>query len=134
MRLLVAGDHTRAVTIATPTTGGLMGFVKKTLTCLSCRAPLNNIAKGGSASSPSFDIDIELTFRTRLSDSAVCKNCKAKGKTAELYQKHVRTVSNASRPSMLISLASLRFQQRLKLCMLDSGQTANDAKALYIKT
>lgn len=24
-----------------------------------------------------------------LQDTAVCKNCKAKGKTPELYQKHV---------------------------------------------
>lgn len=46
--LTVAGDHTRTVTIATPTTGGLMGFVKKTLTCLACRAPIGNVAKGMS--------------------------------------------------------------------------------------
>lgn len=44
----VAGDHTRTVTIATPTSGGLMGFVKKTLTCLGCRSPLTNISKSGS--------------------------------------------------------------------------------------
>jgi hypothetical protein len=25
-----------------------------------------------------------------LTDDAVCKNCKAKGRTPELYQKHVR--------------------------------------------
>ena len=45
---LLAGDHTRAVTIATPTTGGLMGFVKKTLTCLGCRSPLTSSTRSGS--------------------------------------------------------------------------------------
>ena len=45
---LLAGDHTRSVTIATPTTGGLMGFVKKTLTCLGCRSPLTPSTRSGS--------------------------------------------------------------------------------------
>lgn len=50
-RVTVAGDHTRSVQIATPTTGGLMGFVKKTLTCLGCKVPLPPSKNGMSASS-----------------------------------------------------------------------------------
>jgi hypothetical protein len=38
--LLVAGDHTRTVQIATPTIGGLMKFAVKTVTCLGCKTPL----------------------------------------------------------------------------------------------
>ncbi|KAK9894003.1 putative delta DNA polymerase [Cystobasidium minutum MCA 4210] len=72
---LLAGDHTRTVTIATPTTGGLMGFVKKTLTCLACRAPIGNVAKG--------------------MNTAICKNCRAKGRTPEMYQKHLTLTTAA---------------------------------------
>ncbi|CAH7683178.1 DNA polymerase delta subunit 1 [Phakopsora pachyrhizi] len=64
---LLSGDHTRMVTIATPKQGGLMGFVKRTETCLGCRAPL---AKG-----------------QKSANTAVCKNCKPR--TAELYMKQI---------------------------------------------
>ncbi|KAG0143234.1 hypothetical protein CROQUDRAFT_673057 [Cronartium quercuum f. sp. fusiforme G11] len=64
---LLAGDHTRIVTIATPMQGGLMGFVKRTETCLGCRTPLPK-GKGGM-------------------NTAVCKNCRPK--TAELYTKQM---------------------------------------------
>mmetsp|Transcript_11802 Transcript_11802/g.27341 ORF Transcript_11802/g.27341 Transcript_11802/m.27341 type:complete len:510 (-) Transcript_11802:346-1875(-) len=37
---LLSGDHTRQICVSTPTNGGLMKFVKTTLTCLGCRAPL----------------------------------------------------------------------------------------------
>jgi DNA polymerase delta subunit 1 len=37
---LLSGDHTRQISMATPTTGGLMKFVSVTLTCLGCRTPL----------------------------------------------------------------------------------------------
>jgi DNA polymerase delta subunit 1 len=36
----VNGDHTRTVSIATPTTGGLMKFAVKTTNCLGCKTPL----------------------------------------------------------------------------------------------
>ena len=38
----VGGEHTRSVTLATPgaRAGGIMGFVKKTITCLGCKTPL----------------------------------------------------------------------------------------------
>lgn len=36
----VSGDHTRIITIATPTVGGLMKFTVKTVTCLGCKTPL----------------------------------------------------------------------------------------------
>jgi DNA polymerase delta subunit 1 len=38
----VAGEHTRAIQIATPTIGGLMKFAVKTVTCLGCRTPLKS--------------------------------------------------------------------------------------------
>jgi DNA polymerase delta subunit 1 len=46
--LTVAGDHTRAVRVATPTVGGLMKFAVKTVTCLGCKTPLraNNSLAG----------------------------------------------------------------------------------------
>ncbi|TIC02451.1 ARM repeat-containing protein [Wallemia mellicola] len=64
---LLTGDHTRTITVATPSIGGLMKFAVKTVTCLGCKAPI------------------------RGSDAAVCKNCK--GKAGELYQKQVASVS-----------------------------------------
>ncbi|KAI7877041.1 hypothetical protein K492DRAFT_239410 [Lichtheimia hyalospora FSU 10163] len=37
---LLQGDHTRTVSIATPSAGGIMKFAVKKTTCLGCRAPL----------------------------------------------------------------------------------------------
>ncbi|KAL4063167.1 DNA polymerase family B-domain-containing protein [Scleroderma yunnanense] len=68
---LLSGGHTRAITIATPTVGGLMKFAVKTVTCLGCKTPLranNSVANG-----------------------AVCHNCRPK--IGELYQKQVTTAS-----------------------------------------
>jgi DNA polymerase delta subunit 1 len=45
---IVSGDHTRVVSIATPTQGGLMGFIKRTETCLGCRVPLGKSGKDTS--------------------------------------------------------------------------------------
>ncbi|KAL5611613.1 hypothetical protein BROUX41_000803 [Berkeleyomyces rouxiae] len=39
-RSLLNGDHTRAVSVAAPTVGGLMKFAKKTQTCMGCKKPL----------------------------------------------------------------------------------------------
>jgi DNA polymerase delta subunit 1 len=41
---LLHGDHTRIISVAAPTMGGLMKFAKKTATCLGCKVPLG---KGG---------------------------------------------------------------------------------------
>ena len=46
----MAGEHTRAIQIATPTIGGLMKFAVKTVTCLGCRTPLKS-GKGKPLSS-----------------------------------------------------------------------------------
>ncbi|KAK3328405.1 DNA polymerase family B-domain-containing protein [Cercophora scortea] len=37
---LLNGAHTRAISIAAPTVGGLMKFAKKTQTCMGCKKPL----------------------------------------------------------------------------------------------
>ena len=38
--MIVAGDHTRTISVAAPTVGGLMKFAVKTQTCLGCKTPL----------------------------------------------------------------------------------------------
>ena len=48
--VIVSGDHTRSIQIATPTIGGLMKFAVKTVTCLGCKTPLKaNNSTGTSA-------------------------------------------------------------------------------------
>jgi len=45
---LLAGEHTRTISIATPTIGGLMKFAVRTVTCLGCKTPLKTANKGPS--------------------------------------------------------------------------------------
>lgn len=40
-RSLLTGDHTRTISVAAPSVGGLMKFAKKTQTCMGCKKPLN---------------------------------------------------------------------------------------------
>ncbi|KAK4189634.1 putative DNA polymerase delta catalytic subunit [Podospora australis] len=37
---LLTGDHTRIISVAAPSVGGLMKFAKKTQTCMGCKKPL----------------------------------------------------------------------------------------------
>ncbi|GAA5869759.1 hypothetical protein JCM1840_000584 [Sporobolomyces johnsonii] len=62
---LLAGDHTRTVSIVAPTVGGLMKFAVKTVTCLGCKTPL----------------------KPNSLNQAVCANCRPR--TAELHAKQV---------------------------------------------
>jgi DNA polymerase delta subunit 1 len=39
---LLAGEHTRTISVAAPTMGGLMKFTKKTQTCMGCKKPLTS--------------------------------------------------------------------------------------------
>ncbi|XP_074334109.1 DNA polymerase delta catalytic subunit isoform X1 [Apium graveolens] len=64
---LLQGDHTRSISISTPSSGGIMKFAKKKLSCIGCKALISN------------------------SDSTICAHCK--GREAELYCKTVSTVS-----------------------------------------
>ncbi|XP_068652015.1 DNA polymerase delta catalytic subunit-like isoform X2 [Aristolochia californica] len=66
-RELLHGSHTRAVSISTPSTGGIMKFAKKQLSCIGCKALISN------------------------SDQTLCLHCK--GREAELYCKTVANVS-----------------------------------------
>ena len=68
---LLTGEHTRAVSIAVPSVGGLMKFAKKTSTCLGCKKPL--VSKTEAA-------------------GAVCKDCQPR--MGELYQKTLTKVSD----------------------------------------
>lgn len=64
---LLAGDHTRSISVAAPTVGGLMKFAKKTMTCMGCKKPLVGAEE---------------------SKGAVCENCRPR--LGELYTKQVR--------------------------------------------
>jgi DNA polymerase delta subunit 1 len=66
---LLAGDHTRTITVAAPTLGALRKFAKKTSTCMGCRKPL--VGK-------------------QESEGAVCENCRPR--IGELYTKQVKKV------------------------------------------
>ena len=62
---LLRGEHTRSISNPTPTTGGLMRFVKVQKTCLGCKVPIN--------------------------DGALCKNCA--DNEVELYWKQLDNVN-----------------------------------------
>ena len=67
---LLTGEHTRSISVAAPTLGGLMKFAKKTQTCMGCKKPL--VGKEEMA-------------------GAVCSNCRPR--TGELYTKTLTKVS-----------------------------------------
>ncbi|OMP04435.1 DNA-directed DNA polymerase, family B, pol2 [Corchorus olitorius] len=64
---LLHGNHTRSISISTPSSGGIMRFAKKHLTCIGCKALISN------------------------TDQTLCSHCK--GREAELYNKTVSQVS-----------------------------------------
>lgn len=68
---LLTGEHTRSISVAAPSLGGLMKFAKRTQTCMACKKPLNSKeeAKG-----------------------AVCENDRPR--IGELYQKSVTKLSD----------------------------------------
>ncbi|KAI0514384.1 DNA polymerase delta catalytic subunit [Xylaria bambusicola] len=68
---LLTGAHTRTISVAAPTVGGLMKFAKKTMTCMGCKKPL--AGKEESA-------------------GAVCSNCAPRA--GELYKKTLDKVSD----------------------------------------
>lgn len=67
---LLTGAHTRSISVAAPTMGGLMKFAKKKVTCLGCKVPLN-------------DKDEK--------EGAVCTTCRPR--FGEVYQKTLTRVS-----------------------------------------
>ncbi|KAI9090938.1 DNA polymerase family B-domain-containing protein [Phlyctochytrium arcticum] len=64
---LLCGDHTRTISVAAPTIGGLMKFTVKKVTCLGCKTPL------------------------KAGEHAVCEHCKSR--LGDLYQKQLDSVS-----------------------------------------
>ncbi|KAH8696716.1 putative DNA polymerase delta catalytic subunit Cdc2 [Talaromyces proteolyticus] len=68
---LLTGEHTRSISVAAPTLGGLMKFAKKTQTCMGCKKPL--VGKDEMA-------------------GAVCENCRPR--MGELYSKTLMKVSD----------------------------------------
>jgi DNA polymerase delta subunit 1 len=67
---LLTGDHTRTISVAAPTQGGLMKFAKKTATCLGCKKPLVSAEE---------------------KEGAVCLHCRPR--FAELYNKSLTKTS-----------------------------------------
>ncbi|KAJ2975259.1 hypothetical protein NQ176_g5615 [Zarea fungicola] len=70
-RSLLNGDHTRTISVAAPSVGGLMKFAKKTQTCMGCKKPL--------------------TGKTE-SQGAVCSDCAPR--VGELYKKTLDRMSD----------------------------------------
>ncbi|KZF26553.1 hypothetical protein L228DRAFT_216732 [Xylona heveae TC161] len=68
---LLTGEHTRSISVAAPTVGGLMRFAKKTQTCLGCKKPL--VGK-------------------EESEGAVCADDRPR--IGELYQRSLQKVSD----------------------------------------
>ena len=68
---LLTGEHTRSISIAAPTLGGLTKFAKKTLTCMGCKKPLTSKDEA---------------------TGAVCSNCRPR--IGELYEKTLQKVSD----------------------------------------
>jgi DNA polymerase delta subunit 1 len=68
---LLTGDHTRSISVAAPTLGGMMKFAKKTQTCMGCKKPLRGKTE---------------------SEGAVCADCAPR--IGELYQKTLHKVSD----------------------------------------
>ncbi|KAI8918129.1 DNA polymerase family B-domain-containing protein [Entophlyctis helioformis] len=64
---LLAGDHTRTISVAAPTSGGIMKFAIRTASCIGCRVSL------------------------KRNDTAVCDNCKPR--MPELYKRQVDVVN-----------------------------------------
>ncbi|OAQ85492.1 DNA polymerase delta catalytic subunit [Purpureocillium lilacinum] len=70
-RQLLTGDHTRTISVAAPTVGGLMKFAKKTQTCMGCKKPLTG---------------------KQESQGAVCADCAPR--VGELYKRTLDKVSD----------------------------------------
>nr|UWK20618.1 DNA polymerase delta subunit [Trichoderma psychrophilum] len=70
-RSLLTGDHTRTISVAAPSVGGLMKFAKKTQTCMGCKKPLTG---------------------KHESEGAVCSDCAPR--VGELYNKTLDRVSD----------------------------------------
>ncbi|KAI4240393.1 MAG: hypothetical protein LQ352_007643, partial [Teloschistes flavicans] len=66
---LLTGEHTRSISVAAPTLGGLMKFTTKTATCMGCKKPLRTQAE---------------------MSGAVCENCRPR--IGELYTKTLTKV------------------------------------------
>ncbi|KAF7178532.1 hypothetical protein CNMCM7691_007231 [Aspergillus felis] len=68
---LLTGEHTRSISVAAPTLGGLMKFAKKTQTCMGCKKPLSGKEEMAGA---------------------VCEHCRPR--IGELYTKTLTKVSD----------------------------------------
>lgn len=87
---LIGGEHTRTISLITPTIGGLMKFTVKAFTCLGCKAPLG--PNGNTKQSDNLILCWIIVYQKIVSlEKVVCQHCKSK--ESELYQKQVGPLS-----------------------------------------
>ncbi|KAI9018763.1 DNA polymerase family B-domain-containing protein [Phycomyces nitens] len=103
---LLNGDHTRSVNVATPTTGFMMKFVKKSLTCLGCKKVL-----------------------PKDSQAATCQDCKPKIK--ELYLNQLGPLNDLETKYSRLWTQCQRCQGSLYTEVLC---TNNDCPIFYMRT
>ncbi|KAF3440626.1 hypothetical protein FNV43_RR18910 [Rhamnella rubrinervis] len=99
---LLHGSHTMSVTISTPSTGGIVKFAKKQLTCIGCKALLSN------------------------TDRTLCSHCR--GREAELYCK---TVTNVAELEMLFGRLWTQCQECQGSLHQDVLCTSRDCPIFY---
>ncbi|KAJ7178836.1 DNA polymerase family B-domain-containing protein [Mycena crocata] len=107
-RSLLSGDHTRTIQVATPSTGGLMKFAVKAVTCLGCKTSLR--------------------AHNSVENGALCKDCKPR--MGELYQKQVSTTSELQVRFSRLWTQCQRCQGSLHQYVLC---TSNDCPIFYMR-
>lgn len=72
-RQLLTGDHTRTISVAAPTTGGLMRFAVKTAVCMHCKRPLKR--KNGPQNPGAKKANGNKSDEKKAIDEALCLDC-----------------------------------------------------------
>ena len=111
---LLSGDHTRTVSIAVPSSGALMKFAVKTVTCLGCKAPLRK--------NPSKSIDVIFV------EDAVCENCTHL--LPEIYARQMATFDSLSTRAAKLWTQCQRCQGSLHQPVLCTSQ---DCSIFYMR-
>lgn len=85
--VIVSGEHTRTIQIATPTVGGLMKFAVKTVTCLGCKTPLraNNSVSGAYRLRPLILHDV-IFVSWQMAQSAIIAVPESMNSTKNKYE------------------------------------------------
>jgi DNA polymerase delta subunit 1 len=90
---LLSGEHTRSLAVQTPTVGGIIGFTRKAIACLGCKAPLD---KGGTPLT-FFLMPVHDLIAFTCPETTVCRYCADQGREAEVYMDRVAKVNRLER-------------------------------------